>query len=56
MKTAGSRLQTRIRLAPRTDAPRIAIRAARLIDGRVGIPIPDPVVIVEGERSRAHFR
>ncbi len=42
----------------RTDStpsppPRLAIRAARLIDGRGGAPLANPVVLVEGERIAA---
>jgi imidazolonepropionase-like amidohydrolase len=40
---------------PADSAPprRVAVRAARLIDGRGGAPIPNPVVLIEGERIAA---
>src|SRR5688572_30493165 len=39
---------------PDSAAPkRVAIRAARLIDGRGGAPVANPVVLVEGERISA---
>jgi len=42
--------QTRTDSTPPT---RLAIRAARLIDGRGGAPLANPVVLVEGERITA---
>ncbi len=36
-----------------TPPKRLAIRAARLIDGRGGAPVANPVVLVEGERIAA---
>jgi imidazolonepropionase-like amidohydrolase len=41
------------REAGESPAVRIALRAARLIDGRGGPPVTDAVVLVEGERIRA---
>jgi imidazolonepropionase-like amidohydrolase len=39
---------------PDSAAPkRVAIRAARLIDGRGGAPVANPVVLIEGERITA---
>lgn len=36
-----------------TPPPKLAIRAARMIDGKSDTPVDNPVILVEGEKIKA---